>query len=217
MNKNAAYHEWLGIPLREDKPNHYEILGIPLFETNTIVISNGAARRISFLQSMVAGEFAELAQEIQKEVSQAKRCLMREDTRDKYQEELMKRFAVFSVNHKQEKPESIFSVAAEFTDGSMELLVDETRSQNEKLAKQQIWLIGSSKDCDLVIKNQYVSRKHCLLFKKGHTFELEDWASTNGTYVNSKRLAPRTRTNIGTSDIVTLGERTLMPWPPVFD
>ena len=57
----------------------------------------------AFLQSMVAGEFAELAQEIQKEVSQAKLCLMREDTRDKYQEELMKHFADSKCNHKHGK------------------------------------------------------------------------------------------------------------------
>jgi hypothetical protein len=217
MNKFAAYHEWLGIPLREETPNHYEILGIPLFETNNNVISNGAARRISFLQTMVASEFAELAQEIQKEVSRAKLCLLRENSRDKYQDELMKKFAEQSADQKMVKPENTFSVAAEFTDGSLELLVDETRIQNLKLAEQRIWLIGSSKDCDLVIKNQYVSRKHCLLFKKGDAFELEDWASTNGTYINSKRLAPRTRTPVSTQDIVTLGERTLMPWPPVTD
>jgi hypothetical protein len=215
MNKSAAYHEWLGIPLRDEKPNHYEILGIPLFETNNNVISNGAARRISFLQTMVASEYAELAQEIQKEVSQAKLCLLREKSRDEYQVELMKRFADQSGDDNMDKLESTFSVAAEFTEGSLELLVDETRIQNLKLAEQQIWLIGSSNDCDLTLKNQYVSRKHCLLFKKGRTFELEDWASTNGTFVNGNRLAPRTRTRVSNSDIVTLGERTLMPWPPL--
>ena len=89
MNKSAAYHEWLGIPLRDEKPNHYEILGIPFSETNNNVVSNGAARRISFLQTMVAGEFAELAQKIQKEVSQAKLCQLRQNSRDKYQAELM--------------------------------------------------------------------------------------------------------------------------------
>ena len=48
MNKTAAYHEWLGIPLKDVTPNHYELLGVPLFEANTTVISNGAARRVSF-------------------------------------------------------------------------------------------------------------------------------------------------------------------------
>ena len=133
MNKSAAYHEWLGIPLRDEKPNHYEILGIPLFETNRNVISNGAARRISFLQTMVASEYAELAQEIQKEVSQAKLCLMREETREKYQDQLVQKFAKQSADHKMEQPDSTFSVAAEFEEGSIELFVDETRLQNSKL------------------------------------------------------------------------------------
>ena len=120
-------------------------------------------------------------------------------------------------NRNRETLDSTFSVAEEFDEGSIELFVDETRLQNSKLAKQEVWLIGSSRECDLVIKNQFVSRKHCLLFKNGSQFELEDWASTNGTYVNHERLPPRMRTRISNTDIVTLGERTLMPWPPVSD
>ena len=217
MNKPAAYHEWLGIPLRDDRPNHYEILGIPLFETNKTVIANGAARRVSYLQTMVVGEYAELAQEIQKEVSQAKFCLMRDDTRAEYQKKLMQAIAEQSASNKNAKVESTFSIAADMHEGSMELFVDETRNQNLKLAKQKIWLIGSSADCDLIIKNQYVSRKHCLLFKYGHQFELEDWGSTNGTFVNNRMILPRVRTKISTADIVTLGKVTLMPWPPLSD
>ena len=218
MNKFAAYHEWLGIPLREEPPNHYEILGIPLFETNKTVISNGAARRVTFLQSMVAGGFAELAQEIQKEVSKAKLCLLKDASREAYQKALMQAISDQSASsHKAPKLESTFSVAVEMTAGAMDTFVDETRNQNLRLAKQKIWLIGSSADCDLRIKNQYVSRKHCLLFKKGNEFELEDWASTNGTFVNNKMLLPRVRTRITTADVVTLGKCTLMPWPPLSD
>ncbi len=218
MNKTAAYHEWLGIPLAESKPNHYEVLGIPLFEANPTVISNGAARRISFLQTMVAGEFAELAQEIQKEVSQAKRCLMVEASRTDYQIGLMKRIADSSDSVKEKLVESTFSVAVDFAeDGSMEMLVDEVRNQSMQLSKQKIWLIGSGPTCDLVIKNHFVSRKHCLLFKKANIFELEDWGSTNGTFINDVVLPPRVRTRITTKDIVTLGKVTLMPWPPLHD
>lgn len=217
MDKTAAYYEWLGIPAREDPPNYYEILGIPLFETNRNVISNGAQRHISFLDTMKASEYAELAQVIQKEVSQAKLCLMRDETRQKYQQELMIKLAERSAAEKMAKLESTFSVAADFDEGSIDMFIGETQRQNIELAKQKIWLIGSSAECDLIIKNQYVSRKHCLLFKKGDQFELEDWASTNGTFVNNKMLMPRTRTSILKTDIVTLGKCTLMPWPPLSD
>ena len=217
MNKLTAYHEWLGIPLKNEPPNYYEILGIPLFETNTNVISNGAARRISFLQTMVAGEFAELAQEIQKEAAQAKLCLMRESSRTVYQHQLMQKISASSPANKKQVAESTFSVAIDLESSSIDVFVDETRNFNRKLSQQLVWLIGSSQDCDLVIKNQFVSRKHCLLFRHNDQFELEDWASTNGTFVNDTMLSPRVRTTIAKRDIVTLGKVTLMPWPPVDD
>lgn len=217
MNKAAAYHEWLGIPFKNELPNHYEILGVPLFESNPTVISNGAARRISFLQTMVVGAFAELAQEIQKEVAQAKLCLMRESSRLQYQQELMDRVNACNPENKEKLLESTFSISLEFTEDSIDDLLGEVQKQSEQLARQKIWLIGSSKDCDLVIKNHYVSRKHCLLFKYDDKYELEDWGSTNGTFVNEKMLPPHLRTKITKSDVVTLGKCTLMPWPPVTD
>lgn len=215
MNKTAAYHEWLGIPLKDVTPNHYELLGVPLFEANTTVISNGAARRVSFLQTMVAGEYAELAQEIQKEVSQAKLCLMREASRLDYQNQLMETIASSDSKSKSILVDSAFSVVSEFE--SLDKMVHEIKHHNRELSQQKIWLIGSADDCDLIIKNQYVSRKHCLLFKNGDQFELEDWASTNGTCVNDAVLQPRVRTPISTDDIITLGRVTLMPWPPLSD
>ena len=217
MNKAVAYHEWMGIALNNPRPNHYELLGIPLFEENLTVIANGAARRISYLQTMVAGEFAELAQEIQKEVAIAKLCLMRETSRNEYQRALMQEIANSDPVKKREILESSKSLGIELSAEVMDLFVDETRSHSIKLAKQKVWLIGSSNDCDLVVKNHFVSRKHCLLFRCYDQYELEDWGSTNGTFVNDRMLPPRVRTPISKSDIVTLGKVTLMPWPPVTD
>lgn len=215
MDKLTAYHEWLGISLKKELPNFYELLGIPLFETNPNVISNGAARCISFLQSMVASEYAELAQEIQKEVAQAKLCLMRENSRLEYQNKLMSLLASGSSEQMKQVVDSTFSPSFNLESLSLEHFLDESRSFSRKLSQQKIWLIGSAPDCDLIIKNQFVSRKHCLLFRYSDRYEVEDWASTNGTYVNNVMIPPRVRTVITTKDVVTLGKVTMMPWPPI--
>lgn len=215
MDKLTAYHEWLGIPLKNEAPNYYELLGIPIFECNPNVISNGAARCISFLQSMVASEFAELAQEIQKEVAQAKLCLMREASRNDYQHKLMLTLASYDKKKMQQAAESTFSPSVNLDNASFDEFINESRSFQRKLSLQNIWLIGSAPDCDLIIKNQFISRKHCLLFRYENRYEVEDWASTNGTYVNNVMLTPRVRKSITTTDVVTLGKVTLMPWPPV--
>jgi hypothetical protein len=217
MDKRTAYHEWLGIPNKDETPNHYEILGIPLFETNLVVISNGAARRNVYLQTMFASEFAELAQEIQKEVAKAKISLMNEKSRLEYEESLKHQIEVGDIASKHSVASSIFSLSVDVSGFAMDAFVDETRNLNNKLAKQTVWLIGSGADCDIVVKNKFVSRKHCFLFRRNRTFELEDWNSTNGTFVNEQRIAPRIRTPIKSSDVVTLGKVTQMPWPPIHD
>jgi pSer/pThr/pTyr-binding forkhead associated (FHA) protein len=52
---------------------------------------------------------------------------------------------------------------------------------------QQI-LIGRTDDNDLSIPGSYVSRHHILLFRHGDSTILVDLNSTNGTFVNSKRV-----------------------------
>ena len=39
MHVFDPYHVWLGIPLREQPPNHYRLLGIARFENHPDVIA----------------------------------------------------------------------------------------------------------------------------------------------------------------------------------
>jgi hypothetical protein len=217
MDKRTAYHEWLGIPKKNESPNYYELLGIPLFETNLTVISNGAVRRNVYLQTMFASEFAELAQDIQKEVAKAKIALLNEKSRLDYENRLKRQIEICDMGSKHSVASSIFSLSVDIADGALDAFVDETRNLNNKLAQQTVWLIGSGANCDIVVKNKFVSRKHCFLFRRDRMFQVEDWNSTNGTFVNERRLPPRTRTVVNMSDIVTLGKVTQMPWPPIHD
>ena len=49
-------------------------------------------------------------------------------------------------------------------------------------------LIGRTEDNDISIPGSYVSRHHILLFRNGDATILVDLNSTNGTFVNSKRV-----------------------------
>ncbi|MEX0587137.1 MAG: FHA domain-containing protein, partial [Pirellulales bacterium] len=73
------------------------------------------------------------------------------------------------------------------------------------------WLIGSADDCELVVEHDLVSAHHCRLTKISDGFLLEDLRSSNGTYVNGKRLDGKLR--VFPADRVTLGMRIPMPWP----
>ena len=50
-------------------------------------------------------------------------------------------------------------------------------------------VIGRGPDCGLCIPLSDVSRRHCLLTVLDNEVRLKDLGSTNGTYVNSKRIS----------------------------
>ncbi|QDS94049.1 FHA domain-containing protein FhaB [Roseimaritima multifibrata] len=78
------------------------------------------------------------------------------------------------------------------------------------MADQQ-WLIGSGESCDLLVDEPKVSAAHCRLSRSGNFYSLEDLGSTNGTFVDGKRI--RERQTVQPSNQITLGTSCPMPWP----
>lgn len=78
---------------------------------------------------------------------------------------------------------------------------------------RQSWLIGSNPDCDIVVDQPTVSGNHCRLTWEEGEFELEDLGSSNGTFVNGRRIHEVTQVHV--ADHITLGHRVTMPWPEV--
>ncbi len=50
-------------------------------------------------------------------------------------------------------------------------------------------LVGRHPDCDLVLDDPLVSRKHCRILIKNDSVFIEDLNSTNGTFLNGKRIS----------------------------
>lgn len=65
---------------------------------------------------------------------------------------------------------------------------------------------GRDKDCDRVLDDPQVSRKHIRLRRQGSELFVEDLNSANGTYVNGRRIRGRVAVNRG--DIVAMGNFT---------
>lgn len=81
------------------------------------------------------------------------------------------------------------------------------------MPRKTTWILGNDPECDLVVDRPSVSWRHCqLTWRPDGTFVLEDLNSTNGTYVNGRRVARETVVKRG--DDVTLGLTVAMPWPP---
>ncbi len=74
-------------------------------------------------------------------------------------------------------------------DMSVKLVMFNSKGQRRAfaLAKAET-VIGRSADCGLRIPLTDVSRKHCLVIDRQGEVRLRDLGSTNGTYVNNKRI-----------------------------
>jgi predicted component of type VI protein secretion system len=67
--------------------------------------------------------------------------------------------------------------------------------------------VGRQDECQLRIKSSQVSRKHCELFEKKGLLLVKDLGSSNGTYVNGKRIEGQRVLEPG--DELTIGQVTL--------
>jgi hypothetical protein len=67
--------------------------------------------------------------------------------------------------------------------------------------------IGRDPDCNLQLDDGYVSTQHARIVTRGDDFFVEDAGSTNGTFVNRRRVAEPTLVRRG--DTVQIG-RTVM-------
>lgn len=78
------YHTWLGIPRAEQPPNHYRLLGIPLFEPSPEAIEHAANQRMAHLRSLAGGRHAAESQRLLNQVSAARVCLLNSNRRAAY-------------------------------------------------------------------------------------------------------------------------------------
>ncbi|MGH2806462.1 MAG: FHA domain-containing protein FhaB/FipA [Actinomycetota bacterium] len=67
--------------------------------------------------------------------------------------------------------------------------------------------IGRSDKCSLVLDDTYVSQIHARLFSRGDSIMVEDLGSTNGTYVNRRRITAPAELRRG--DQVKIGKSVL--------
>jgi predicted component of type VI protein secretion system len=80
---------------------------------------------------------------------------------------------------------------------------------------QPSYMIGREAGNEIVIEDPQVSRRHAQLTRQGHTYLIEDVGSTNGTYVNGKRVMAPTLLNngdmIGLADTVIIAVQAPLP------
>ena len=73
--------------------------------------------------------------------------------------------------------------------------------------KEGTTVIGRAPDCDIVLFDKKVSRRHCEVRKKGKYCAVDDLQSRHGTSVNGKRITKRRSLKI--DDKIRIGRTTM--------
>jgi pSer/pThr/pTyr-binding forkhead associated (FHA) protein len=72
---------------------------------------------------------------------------------------------------------------------------------------KEVITIGRNVKNDIQIDNLSVSKQHARIVKHQGKYFIEDMKSTNGTYLNEKKIAKEKLTN---NDVITIGKHTLL-------
>jgi pSer/pThr/pTyr-binding forkhead associated (FHA) protein len=66
-------------------------------------------------------------------------------------------------------------------------------------------VLGRSRDCDIVVEDVNVSRRHAEVRPSGGSWTVRDLGSTNGVKVNGRRLEPTRAQSLKPGDVVEIG------------
>lgn len=70
--------------------------------------------------------------------------------------------------------------------------------------------IGREQDNNIVIENKLASRHHCLIQKIRDAYFLKDENSTNGTFLNGRRIPSDKYVKLNPGDKITVGSSNLI-------
>jgi len=87
------------------------------------------------------------------------------------------------------------------------LLASEGKTVVEKELRPGRLVIGRTPDNDLQIDSKFISRHHCQIVTQADACLIEDLNSTNGIFVQSKRVR---RHNLNDGDVVQVGQHEIM-------
>jgi general secretion pathway protein A len=87
------------------------------------------------------------------------------------------------------------------------LLASEGKTVVERELRPGRLVIGRTPDNDLQIDSKFISRHHCQIVTQADSCLIEDLNSTNGIYVQSKRVR---RHNLNDGDVVQVGQHEVM-------
>ena len=99
------------------------------------------------------------------------------------------------------------SVRRKRREGTKVLFVKSEKQQGTEIEVTDVTVLGRSDESDLVLDDPYASDFHMRLVAQENGITLHDLGSTNGTYINGRRVTAPTRLRRG--DTIQVGKTVL--------
>ena len=99
------------------------------------------------------------------------------------------------------------SVRRRRKEGSRVLFVRSESQQGQEFAVKDVIVMGRSEETDVVLDDPYASEFHLRLMAQENGMMLHDLGSTNGTYVNGRRVSAPTELRRG--DTIQVGKTVM--------
>jgi len=119
-----------------------------------------------------------------------------------YLEDFSEKTKVISQETLQQKPKKMVKTPKPLFFAWLVSLEGPDKGKDYRIIKEKT-SIGKSEDSDILIKNDFVSRNHAVLFYEKHKYVLNDLQSTNHTCVNDKKISRRI---LKDNDVIKFGE-----------
>lgn len=88
----------------------------------------------------------------------------------------------------------------------LSISINEEPAQYVDLNEGTCWIAGREEECDIVLENNYLTKRHFEILKKKEQFTIKDLGSSNGTFLNGKKLQPQIPNNLKSEDIISIGD-----------
>ncbi len=188
MSHPEALQEILEIPLDEQPASYYRLLDLDPEQASVEAIDNAAYRQAMRVSAHREGPWESEIEPLLQLLEEARSCLLDPDQRAAYDRSL----AGASVEE---------GLHGEDQHG-------ETNRQTQR--ERSEWTLGASEDCDIVIEDPYVSRRHCRIVREDDRYWIEDLDSCNGTFVDGERVVRRKELSM--NDSIGLGKTLRIAW-----
>ena len=119
-----------------------------------------------------------------------------------YLEDFSEKTKVISQETLQQKPKKKVKTPKPLFFAWLVSLEGPDKGKDYRITKEKT-SIGKSEDSDILIKSDFVSRNHAVLFYEKHRYVLNDLQSTNHTCVNDKKISRRI---LKDNDVIKFGE-----------